>query len=335
MFNDVIFMANSFLNNFHTNQFWKKENVIKYSVVWAIISVLTYVIFSGPMSGVDRPSWYRFLTAYPLQMVPVFVSSLLCLHNGLNKETKDKKRPWIIIGIALMCFFVGNLFFSSWELLWHLNSTGCLGDPFFVAFYVLLLAAILMVIWQRKIRPNRWQLLVIAMIAAYSIILANVILEPVALKPVTPVAVTATTESTETKPPEPAFAPDVPGWVQLADRTIKPYGKSLNVFYVWCDVCLFCLSVAIIFDCWGSRLARSWQFTAQAVFFIYIADAWYAYAGNRIADYQAGFMIEVCWILGMLQFGIAAAIEFEQSISLHAAKIAMAAKEHPEKATAR
>jgi hypothetical protein len=227
----------------------------------------------------------------------------------------NDKKPWLIMGIALISFSIGNFFFSSWELIWHLNSTGCLGDPFFVIFYVLLLIAMSMAIWQRKIVPNAWQLLIIGVIAAYTIGLANIILEPVAI----PASVIALETAAAIPAPEIAPTVEIPAWVQTIDQAIKPYGKNLNVFYVWCDVCLFCLSLAILFHCWGSRLARPWQITAQAVFFIYIADTWYAYAGNRIADYQAGFTIEVCWILGILQFGVAAVIEFEQSLNLRAA----------------
>jgi hypothetical protein len=317
MFGNEPFMTSSFLQEPSTDKYWNKNNIIKYSVIWSAISILIYVFFSGPMSGEDRPIWYRFLTAYPMQMLPVFVSGLLCLRNGSSKKMINDNKPWLLIGIALMCFFVGNIFFASWELIWHLNSTGCLGDPFFVAFYVLLLTAMLMVIWQRKIRPNQWQILVIMVIAAYSIGLANVILEPVEAPaaPTLPVAEEATA-------PEVAPAVEVPGWVQLADQAIKPYGKNLNVFYIWCDVCLFCLSIAVLFDCWGSRLSKPWQVTSQAVFFIYVADAWYAYAGNRIANYQAGFTLEVFWILGMLQFGVAAAIEFELALKARAARAA-------------
>ncbi len=310
-------MASSFLNQSPANKFWSQGNVIKYSIAWSIISIAIYAIFSGPMSGADRPTWYRFLTAYALQITPVVISGCLCLRNGLSKTMVNDKKPWMIMGIALLCFSIGNVFFSSWELIWHLNSTGCLGDPFFVVFYVLLLSAMLMVIWQRKIVPNAWQFLIIGVIAAYTIGLANIILEPVAIPPST---TTTTTETAKAEPAaEAAPAVEVPAWVQSVDQAIKPYGKNLNVFYVWCDVCLLCLSLAILFHSWGSRLARPWQITAQAVFFIYVADAWYAYAGNRIADYQAGFTLEVCWILGILQFGVAAAIEFEQSLSLRAA----------------
>lgn len=307
-------MASSFLNHSPAKKFWSQGNVIKYSIAWSIISIAIYVIFSGPMSGADRPVWYRFLTAYALQITPVVISSILCLRNGLSKVMVNDKKPWLIMGIALLCFSIGNVFFSSWELIWHLSSTGCLGDPFFVVFYVLLLSAMMMVIWQRKIVPNAWQFLIIGVIAAYTIGLANIILEPVAIPPS---ATTIEVAKAETAPE--ATTVEIPGWVQSADQAIKPYGKNLNIFYVWCDVCLFCLSLAILFHSWGSRLARPWQITAQGVFFIYVADAWYAYAGNRIADYQAGFTLEVCWILGLLQFGVAAAIEFEQSFNLRAA----------------
>jgi hypothetical protein len=307
-------MASSFLNHSPAKKFWSQGNVIKYSIAWSIISIAIYVIFSGPMSGADRPVWYRFLTAYALQITPVVISSILCLRNGLSKVMVNDKKPWLIMGIALLCFSIGNVFFSSWELIWHLSSTGCLGDPFFVVFYVLLLSAMMMVIWQRKIVPNAWQFLIIGVIAAYTIGLANIILEPVAIPP------SATTiEVAKAEPAPEATTVEIPGWVQSADQAIKPYGKNLNIFYVWCDVCLFCLSLAILFHSWGSRLARPWQITAQGVFFVYVADAWYAYAGNRIADYQAGFTLEVCWILGLLQFGVAAAIEFEQSFNLRAA----------------
>jgi hypothetical protein len=308
-------MASTFLNQSPVNKFWNQGNVIKYSIAWSIISIAIYAIFSGPMSGADRPIWYRFLTAYALQITPVIISGFLCLRNGSSKTIVNDKKPWMIMGIALVCFSIGNFFFSSWELIWHLSSTGCLGDPFFVMFYVLLLSAMLTVIWQRKIVPNAWQFLIIGVIAAYTIGLANIILEPVAIPPST-----TATETTKVEPAsEAAPVVEVPAWVQSVDQVIKPYGKNLNVFYVWCDVCLLCLSLAILFHSWGSRLARSWQITAQGVFFIYVADAWYAYAGNRIADYQAGFTLEVCWILGILQFGVAAAIEFEQSLAFRAA----------------
>jgi hypothetical protein len=316
MFDNVHFMAISTLNRSRLAKFLSKDSIIKYSLAWAVISILTYIFFSGPMTGEDRPVWYRFVTAYLLQITPVVISGLLCLRNGLSNKLVRESQVWLTIGIALLCFSIGNFFFSSWELLWHLNSTGCLGDPFFVVFYVLLLLAMVTAIIQRKVRPNLWQCLAVLMIAAYAVGLANVILEPVAEKPT---AVEATAETK--KQAEPAqeeavkYAPDVPEWVQSIDQVMKPYGKNLNVFYVWSDVVLFCLAAIVLFDSWHSKLAIPWRLNALAISFIYIADAWYAYAGNRIEGYQAGFSLEVFWILGILQFGIAAAIEHDQTVA--------------------
>jgi hypothetical protein len=305
-------MTISSLKQSRLEKFLSKDNIIKYSLAWSVVSIITYIFFSGPMTGADRPVWYRFLTAYLLQISPVVISGLLCLRNGLSHKLVSESKVWLTIGSALLCFSIGNFFFSSWELLWHLNSTGCLGDPFFVMFYVLLLVAMVVAIWQRKVRPNMWQWLAVLMIAAYAVGLANVILEPVAEKPV---MVVAEAQKEPVKENVVKYAPEVPEWVQSVDQAIKPYGKSLNVFYVWCDVVLFCLAAMVLFDSWHTKLAMPWRLNALGIFFIYIADAWYAYAGNRIADYQVGFSLEVFWILGILQFGIAAVIEHDQTAS--------------------
>jgi predicted outer membrane lipoprotein len=38
---------------------------------------------------------------------------------------------------------------------------------------------------------------------------------------------------------------------------------------------------------------------------------WLAYATNHVSGYQSGFMLEVFWTFGAIQFGVAAALEFE------------------------
>lgn len=54
--------------------------------------------------------------------------------------------------------------------------------------------------------------------------------------------------------------------------------------------------------------------TAQAVLCFYIADTWFAYANSQMQGYESGFIMEVFWIFGIVQFGIAAALEFDNSI---------------------
>jgi hypothetical protein len=312
---------------------WRKQNVIYWAFGWAALSLLTYIFFSGQPQSIDRPIWYRLFTAYILQNVPPLVAGLLCLRNGLSRRMPSGSRVWLLIGIALISYLVGNIFFSSWELVWHLNSTGSLGDPFFCIFYVCLSLAMVIAIASKRIWLKIYQWLIVAGISIYAATLVMWILKPPAasLGSTTPEpsALTSQIQTSGTslvpvvnatpdltKPEiESKTEAEAPGWVMFFDGIFKPYGQTLNIFYVWCDVVLFALAVVMILAFWGGRLSNAWQVNAQAIICFYIADMWFAYAGNQIKDYQGGYMLEVFWILGAIQFAVAASIEFEHMLS--------------------
>jgi hypothetical protein len=278
---------------------WGRRPVTGFAIVWSLLSIAIYVVFSGPMSGGERPYWYRILTAYLLQNIPMLVSSLLCLRNGLSRRMPSGSWVWLLMGIAIASYLVGNLFFTSWELLWHLSPTGSLGDIFFIGFYVLILLAMAAAIRGKRIRLNIYHWVVIAIIIAYSMVLASLIMSP------TTSSIASASEKIA------SYGADIPSWVASLDRILKPYGKNLTLFYVGCDIGLFCMSAIMVFGSWGGQLSKAWRVNAQAVFCIYLADTWYAYAGTQILNYQSGYFLEVGWTLGMLQFGVAAAMEFD------------------------
>jgi hypothetical protein len=305
---------------------WQKKNVMLWAFAWAGLSLFIYVFFSGSAQGSERPFWYRILTAYILQNIPPLVGGILCIRNGLSRRMPSGKVVWLLMGIALSAYLLGNIFFSSWELVWHLNSTGSLGDPFFVIFYICLSLAMIIAIVNNRVQLKLYQWAIAIGIAIYAITMALWILKPpaVSLTPTEPSASTsqvqtattaapATVAPDLTKPSEPTPAPT--GWVMFFDGIFKPYGQKLNVFYVWCDVGLFTLAAVMILAFWGGRMSHAWQVNAQAIVCFYIADMWFAYAGNQIKDYQGGFMLEAFWILGAIQFGVAAAIEFEHMLT--------------------
>jgi hypothetical protein len=305
----VAIVDTSFLN-FRGSWLWGRRSIISYSICWSALAIFIYTVFSGSMTS-ERPLWYRLLTAYGISDVPILASGLLCLRNAYSKRIPSGRNVWLLIGLGLLSFLIGNVFFASWELVWHLSSTGCLGDPFFVIFYILILVAMSIAITGKRIRLNIYQWFILAAIATYASILANfIVTAPPAVPAATPLVLAA-----ENNPASEVltYAADVPQWVASADRIFKPIGKNLNLFYVGCDIGLFCLSATVMFGCWGGKLSKAWRINALAVFFIYIADMWYAYAGNRIPNYQAGYVWEVGWVLGMILFGIAAMTEFEQS----------------------
>ncbi len=302
---------------------WRKQNVMYWALGWATLSLFTYIFFSGSAQNTDRPFWYRIFTAYILQNVPSLVAGLLCIRNGLSRRMPSGSQVWLLMGIALISYFMGNIFFSSWELIWHLNSAGSLGDPFFIIFYICLSLAMVIAITSKRVRLKMYQWAIVLGIGAYAATIAMWILKPPATSPIveTPTtaaivqtSVTSSTVPNITAPSEPE-ATTAPGWVMFFDGILKPYSSTLNSFYVWADVVLFILAIVMILAFWGGRLSNAWQVNAQAIVCYYIADMWFAYAGNHIKDYQGGFMLEVFWILGAIQFGMAAGIEFEHMLA--------------------
>ncbi|AFY96649.1 hypothetical protein [Chamaesiphon minutus] len=304
---------------------WRKQNVTYWAFGWSALSLFTYIFFSGPAQGIERPFWYRIFTAYILQNVPTIFAGLLCIRNGVSRRMPSGSQVWLLFGTALLAYSVGNIFFSSWELVWQLNSTGSLGDPFFVIFYICLLLAMFAAIVNKRVRLNIYQWAIVLGISIYAATILLWILKPPAdssntvVEAIsTPASQVQTTAVTSAATPAPALAapaveptPDAPGWVMFFDGILKPYGQTLNAFYVWCDIALFAMAIVMILAFWGGRLSNAWQFIAQGITCYYIADMWFAYAGNQIPDYQGGFMLEVFWILGAIQFGVAAGIEFE------------------------
>jgi hypothetical protein len=307
----------------NSEHLWQKKNVVLWALIWSGLSLFVYVFFSGPPQGIERPFWYRIFTAYILQNLPPLVAGLLCIRNGLSRRMPSGSKVWLLIGIALISYLMGNIFFSSWELVWHLNSTGSLGDPFFVIFYICLSLAMIIAIVTNKVRLEMYQWAIVLGITIYSAILVMWILKPPAVSLAPPVvqissvqsATTPATTAPAVTPPSIEPKTEAPEWVMFFDRIFKPYGQNLNIFYVWCDVGLFTLASIMILAFWGGRMSSAWQVNAQAIVCLYIADMWFAYAGNQIKDYQGGFMLESFWILGAIQFGVAAAVEFEHMLT--------------------
>jgi hypothetical protein len=273
-----------------------KKNIQIWSSSLAIGTVLIYTLFGGLSSNTEHPVWYRIALTAGIQNTALLVSALLCLRNGLHQRMPAGNKAWLILSIATLSYLFGNIFFSAWETLWGLNPAGCLGDPFFVLFYLLVPISMLLTIVKNKMRLEayQWAFLVAAASLASLIVVVVTILIPTIQ--------VAETIKTTTSAPE---------WVLAIDRVMKPYANNLNYFYVWSDVFLFTIAVAIVMGFWGMKLNRAWIINSFAVTCYYISDIWLAYASNHIENYQSGFILEIFWIFGALLFGLAAVTEFD------------------------
>lgn len=298
-----------------SERLFQTKNIVRWAIILSSISLFFFMFFSGPMQGVERPIWYRVST-FILQQIAVLGAGLVCLRNGLSKQMPSGNRVWLMIGAALFSYFIGNLFFYLWELLWGLDPVGSLGDPFFVIFYILISLGMITAVINKQIKLKIYQWSIIAGITTYAAVMAMWIMTPPPTSAnSTPAAVVATAQSSTSQasaaaPAEEATS-DAPEWVKSMDAVFKPHGALLSNFYVWSDVALFGLAMVMILAFWGGKLSNAWQFNAQAIVCFYIADMWLAYATNHVSGYQSGFMLEVFWTFGAIQFGVAAALEFE------------------------
>jgi hypothetical protein len=314
-------------------QTWITGEIVTYwGIIWAVIALVLYLNFSVVDASNTHPVWF-ILTTTGLEEIGLLISGWLCWRNWRSEYIVGGRAVWLLFAIAIFAFFVGNLWFSLWELWWGLDPAASAGNPFFVLFYLILIAGMRLAILDRDVQLARQQWVIVLGVAAVGLTMGCWL---------TSLSVRATTEppalvsmaaqagsSGETMPG--VSAPPIatparigkssvtatqapPEWVLAIDRSMQPLVTTFNLFYVLCDLVLLTFAVILLLGFWGGQLGLPWRMTAQAVLCFYIADTWFAYAHDRVQGYESGFIMEVFWVFGIVQFGIAAALEFDNSI---------------------
>jgi hypothetical protein len=315
------------------DRFLSRRNIGIYSIIWAIVALIFYLLY-GLSIEEERPSWYRMFVSILMLNLPLFFSTILCWRNAFNRTLQKTRKVWLGIGLAIMLFGIGNCWFTIWELAWNLNPSGSLGDVSFIFCYLLLVVSVFAAVVMTRVKLNGFQWFALAGVATYATLFAVGIsfvsapsetaqaidlLSPPAhaatISPTVPAHSFVLAQATETKP-EPAAVPaepesTAPEWAKSIDSALKPYTTVLNLFYVWCDVILLCLSAVMIMSSWSKKANRAWMITAMAIICFYISDMWLAYAIKNLANYQTGFFLELFWNIGALLFGYAAVTDFE------------------------
>ena len=304
------------------------ESVTYGGLIWATISLILYLNFSVVDPNATRPVWF-VLTTTGLEEIGLLISGYLCWRNWKSEYIAGGRAVWLLFAIAIFAFFVGNLWFCLWEMLWGLDPAASAGNPFFALFYLILIAGMRLAILDRDVQLARQQWLVVISVAAVGLVmgcwLTTLPARAVTAPPTAIVQAAArgeiraeisppivghqtASQSTVTAPARP------PEWVIAIDRSMRPLVHTFNLFYVLCDLVLLTFAAILFLGFWGGQLGLPWRMTAQAVLCFYIADTWFAYANDRVQGYESGSIMEVFWIFGIVQFGIAAALEFDNSI---------------------
>jgi hypothetical protein len=316
-------------------QTWIKGEYIAYwGMIWSALALILYLNFSVVEPGTARSTWF-ILTTMGFEEIGLLVAGLLCWRNWRSDYIPNGRAVWLLFAIAMFAFFIGNLCFSLWELIWGLDPAASVGNPFFVLFYLMLIGGVRLAMLDRDVRLARQQWVAVVSIATCGLVIGcwlTTVSARAELSTAPPPLVIdrqaefqqpdslmlGTRKPLTLAPALPTIGspahPQQPSWVLAVDRWMQPLVSTFNLFYVLCDLILLVFAAILLLGFWGGHMGLPWRMTAQAVLCFYIADTWFAYANNQVQGYQSGSIMEVFWVFGIVQFGIAAALEFDNSI---------------------
>jgi hypothetical protein len=297
-------------------------------IIWAVLALLFFLFFSTTPEGQQRPFWYSAGTTI-FEQVAYFTAFLLCARNWLSRQIVSGRSVWLCIGLGMLSYFIGNFFFFTWEDIFGLEPEVSPGDIFYVLTYVLLITGMLLAVTSRRLNLEIWQWGIVAAIAALGIILSWLISNRSPTTTYSPhdffiqpaVAQTAPASLTQKPaqvPPAPVTAPvtevsKAPEWAVNITNQMSTFKDVFTGFYVVSDILLLILAATLLLAFWGGRFAQSWRMIAAAALCLFIADIWFRYAIENIANYQSGSLPEVFWVFNGVLFGIGAALEYDVS----------------------
>jgi hypothetical protein len=269
-------------NNHSTKTLFSTQNIVLASLGWGILALLFFLLFSAEVSG-KRADWYIIGTNI-FEAIAYLKAGILCLRNWRSPQIVSGGNVWLAMGIGMLSFFLGGIFFGYTEIVLQEEPFPSIGDIFFVITYLFVGIAMILAVASRRINLEAWQWFLIFAIAVSGSALAWLISN------------------------QSVGAPSqVAAWaIQIA--------PLLNWFYVVMDVLLLIIATALLLAFWGGRVSLSWRMIAAAAFSLYIADMWQKYA-TSIENYQSGGILEVFYVWSGVLFGIGAVLEYDASLN--------------------
>jgi hypothetical protein len=262
------------------------QNIVLASIGWGVLALLYFLLFSAriPTSdGIERRADWYLIGTNVLEAVAYLGAGLLCLRNWRSPQIVSGRNVWLAIGVGMLSYFLGGIFFGYTEIVLKEEPIVSFGDVFFVITYILLGVGMILAVASRRINLEQWQWLIVLAIGAFGSALAWLI-------------------SNQPK-----------GAVEQVPRWADNIAPILNWFYIVSDVLLLIIATILLLAFWGGRVSLSWRMIAAAAFSLYIADMWFKYATNWIINYQSGEILEVFWVWSGVLFGMGAVLEYDAS----------------------
>ncbi|MDZ8053096.1 MAG: hypothetical protein RMX68_003425 [Aulosira sp. ZfuVER01] len=274
-------MSSSYEKSYSSKSIFTTGNIVLLGIGWAVLALLYFLLFSAKVPGPDgvesRAEWYVIGTNI-FEAVAYLGASILCLRNWRSPQIVSGRNVWLAIGIGMVSYFLGGIFFGYTEIILKEEPDVSIGDVFFVINYLFVGVGMILAAAHRRINLEKWQWLIVLAIGVFGSLLA--------------------------------------WWISLQQtKSLDLLGTVLNWFYVVSDVAILIIATTLLLAFWGGRVAQSWRMIAAAAFSLYIADMWFKYATNSIPNYQSGEMLEVFWVWSGVLFGMGAVLEYDASLS--------------------
>jgi hypothetical protein len=327
------------------------QAIVFLEVIFAVISLLFFLLFGVSEPGKPQEGWYLLGTAL-LEIFAFGAAAILCFRNWLSPQIVSGRKVWLGIGLGMLCFSLGGILFAVWEVAFQREPDVSPGDFLYVLTYLFLGWGMVLAFMDRRLNLEIWQWGVVSAIAAVGIALATwltltpeapqaradwFVIEPVnaqtappktAQKPptakpspkATPSAAPTISPEPVTSEAKPVADDNAPAFVVAIEQLLQPYQKFFSYFYVIADVFILIIASTLLLAFWGGRFSQSWRMIAAAAVSLYIADMWVKYATSSLykGTYQSGGLLEVFFVFSGVLFGIGAALEFDLSRSRRA-----------------
>lgn len=158
------------------------QAIVLVEIAWAVAALLLFLLFSVPLPGERRPLWYSIGTSV-FEAGAYLFATILCFRNWRSPQIVSGRNVWLCIGLGMLCYFIGNLLFSWWEIVFQLEPDVSPGDLFFVPTYLFLIIGMVSAVASRRLNLEIWQWGVVSAIAALGIFIAWWISLPTAATP--------------------------------------------------------------------------------------------------------------------------------------------------------
>lgn len=316
--------------------FLSAQTVVIVGIVWAVLALLFFLLFSVPQSANEElPLWYR-LGTYIFELVAYLGASTICFRNWQSPQMVSGRNVWLGLGLGMLFYFIAGVLYGIWELYFKLDPEVSPADVFYIGTYVALIWGMVLAVTSKRLNlePIQWALL--AGIAALGITIAVWIAAPTewrvnlglarpsteqvapgkkAAKAAAKTAPAIQESSSAPQEEEEEEKSNAPSWVLTLNDKLEPYAKGVNLFYIVGDVFLLIIATALLLAFWGGRFSQSWRMIAAATFSLYIADMYSKWRDSQVGGvaYQSGNLPEVFFVFSAILFGIGAVLEFDIS----------------------